>query len=480
MSLSRNSVLTSFIWKFLERGSVQVFSFIVTIILARLLTPDDYGSIALVMIFISLATVFVEGGLSTALIQKKDCDSKDYSTILYFSLFISVVVYLILFFSAPSIGFFYKKPELESVVRVLGICLFFNAINSVQKAYLSKYLLFKKLFYSSLIGVATSAIVGIWMAYKGYGVWALVTQQLVSTFLITFVMWFTVKWKPTPIFSIRRFYKLFDFGWKIFLSNLVVSLFVNIRSLIIGRAYSASSLAYFDKGKQFPSLIMDNIITSIQSVMFPVLSIEQDNRVKVKAMMRRSTSVSSYVIFPLLVGMFVIAKPLTIALLTDKWIGVVPYIQIFCIANIFMPIQNVNMVAIKSLGYSNITLKLELIKKVLEVTILVVSVFFGVKAIAWGVVLYNLICVFINLYPSRKLLNYGYKEQLNDVVPSLFIASFMGLSIYWIQILNLSNFIIVIIQILIGGIIYYLLSRLFKVDSYLYIMNIYKERELKN
>lgn len=477
MSVNRKLVFLSFLWKFIERSIVQIVSFIVTIILARLLTPEDYGSIAIVLVFISLATVFIEGGLSTALIQKKECDNIDYSTIFYFSLLVALVVYSVLFFSAGTIADFYDKPELCSVIRVIGISLFFNAINSVQNAYLSKKMLFKKMFYSSFIGVCISAVIGITLAYNGGGVWALVMQQVVSSFSIMLVMWFTVKWRPVWAFSKGRFKTLFDYGWKIFLSNLTISVFANIRILIIGKIYSASSLAFYDKGRQFPTLVMDNINTSIQSVMFPVLSTEQNNLTAVKSMMRRSTRVSSYVIYPLLVGLMIVAEPLTIALLTEKWRDTIPFIQIFCLSFMMMPIQNVNMVAIKAMGHSNISLKLELIKKVVGTIILILSVFGGVKAIAWGVVVYNFICIAINLYPSKKLLDYGYREQVLDVLPALLISLLMGGAIYWLKYLPFNPIVLLSIEVFSGVLIYMFLSIIFKLDSCRYILLLFKKKE---
>ncbi|EKU91216.1 lipopolysaccharide biosynthesis protein [Bacteroides oleiciplenus] len=472
MSINRRSVFSSFIWKFLERSSVQVVSFVVTIVLARLLTPEDYGSIALVLVFTNLAAVFVEGGLNSALIQKKDCDAVDYSTILYFSLFVSFIAYLILFFSATALANYYDRPELCPVMRVIGVSLFFNAVNSVQNAYLSKNLLFKLLFKSSFLGVCMSAFVGISMAYLGCGVWALVAQHVVSSFSIMMVMWFTVKWRPVLSFSGERFKVLFNFGWKIFISNFTIALFDNIRSLIIGKMYTPSLLAFFDKGRQFPSLIMNNINSSIQSVMFPVLSIEQDNQEAVKSMMRRSTKVSSYVIFPLLVGMIVIAKPMIILLMTEKWIDAVPFIQIFCVAFMLMPIQNVNLVAIKALGYSDISLKLELYKKGVGTIILIISIFLGIYAIAWGIVVYNFICIIINLYPCRKLLNYSYREQILDVLPSLAISLVMGVAIYGFSCFTLNSITYLSLEIICGAIVYLFLSKIFKLEPFLYLLEL--------
>lgn len=473
MEVNKFAVLASFIWKLLERGGTQVILFIVTIILARLLTPDDYGTVAIVMVLISLATVFVEGGLNTALIQKKNSDQTDYSTIFYFSIVVAVVVYIIMFVSAPYIATFYSKPELDLIIKVLGICLFFNAVNSVQRAYLYQNLLFRKLFVSSLTGAIISAIVGIAMAHLGYGIWSLVVQQLVLATLTTLVMWKTVRWRPTWTFSLDRFQSLFNYGWKIFVSNLSISLFINIRSLIIGRVFSASSLAYFDRGKQFPSLIMDNINAAIQSVMFPVLSKEQDEIDVVKSMVKRSTLVSAYILYPILVILCLMAKPLTILLLTDKWLDIVPFIQVFCIANLFMPIQNVNMEAIKSLGYSGITLKLELIKKVLEIAILIATVYVGVYAIAWGVVIYNAICVFINLSPCEHLYDYSISEQIKDNMPSFYLSVLLVVLLYGLKFIPFSPFLEIVIGSIIGILFYLSLSKIFRVNPYVYLENMF-------
>jgi len=476
MGYSRSIIVKSFIWKLLERTSVQGVSFIVTIILARLITPNEYGLVALIMIFISIANVIIDGGLNTALIQKKDSDNIDFSTIFFFSLFTSILLYIILFFLSPKISDFYHQPKLIPIIRVLSINLIFFSLNSIQRAYVSKNMLFKKLFYSGFISVIISGIIGIIMAYKGFGVWALVVQSIISQLFITIVMWYTVKWRPQFVFSYKRFKNLFDFGWKIFGTNLIIALFVNIRSLIIGKIFSPSILAFFDKGKQFPSLIMDNINTSIQTILFPVFSLEQNDTNKIKSMLRRSIKTSSFIVFPLMVGLFVISKPLVLILLTEKWISIVPYIQIFCIANILMPSQIASMEAVKSLGYSNIILKLEIVKKILEILILIISVLYGPIAIAWGVVVYNFICLFINTYPNIKLLKYNYYDQFKDLMPIFIVSLLMGFIIYWFQFLDISNFIIIILQVIIGMVSYILINSFLKIEAYQYLFQLINKK----
>lgn len=477
MSVNRTSVISSLIWKFLERCSVQFVSFVVTIVLARILYPEDYGIIALVTVFVSLANVIVEGGLNSALIQKKNADNVDFSTIFYTSLAMAALLYTVLYCGATQIASFYDKDELVPVIRVLGISLFFYAINSVQKAFLTRNLLFKNLFYSSLGAVLLSGVIGILMAYEGFGVWALVAQSIIFQALTTAIMWFTVKWRPILVFSKASFLSLFGFGWKIFLSNLVISLFTNIRSLIIGKVYSASSLAYFDRGKQFPSLIIDNINSSVQSVLFPVLSKEQDNVNNVRAMVRRTIKVSSYIISPIVVGLAFTAEPIVKLLLTEKWIDAVPFIQIFCFAYLLIPLQIANLEAIKSLGYSGTTLKLEISKKTIELIILIITVPISVSAIAWGIVIYNALCIVVNSMPNKKLLNYGVIDQMRDIAPSYLITGCMGVFLIVVNYFIIIPIVNIIFNILIGASVYLLLSYIWKIDSLHYLIDIIKRNK---
>lgn len=476
MEISRSLVIRSLLWKFFERLGTQVIGFVITIVLARLLMPEQYGSIALIMIFINVCNVIIEGGLNTALIQKKNADDIDFSTIFYSSLLISLLLYCILFLLAPNIASFYNAPILTDVIRVLGISLIFYAINSIQRAYVSKRMLFSKLFYSSFSSVLLSGTIGIILAYKGFGIWALVVQNLSLSIITCLVMWFTIKWRPLLVFSTARFKELFDFGWKIFMANFITIIFTETRKLFIGKLYSPSNLAYYEKGEQFPSLIMNNIFTSIQSILLPTFSEYQDDKFRIKTMMRRSTKMSCFVIYPLMVGMIVAAKPLILTLLGERWVGAVPFIQIMCVANFFRPITISNWEAIKALGYSGITLKLEFLKKVVDIAILLISIKFGVFAIAWGVVLYNIICVFINLAPNVKLLNYRIKEQLLDASPTLLIAMLMGGVIYLVGLLNMSNISILLLQVIVGIFIYILLCQIFKEESYMYILGILKRK----
>lgn len=475
MVYSRNTLIRSTIWKLFERFSSQVVSFIVSIILSRILMPEEYGVIAILLIFIYLANVIIDGGLNTALIQKKNTDNIDFSTILYVSLILATILYLILFFLSPIIANFYENSRLVLLLRVLSINLFFNSFNAVQRAYVSKNMMFSKLFYSSFGAVILSGVCGIILAYKGCGAWSLVGQQLVSQIVTCLIMWYTIKWRPIAVFSFERFKGLFNYGWKIFVTNFVIAIYENIRGLIIGKMYSPISLAYFERGKSLPSLFMDNINVSIRTVLFPALSSEQDNKLRIKQMMRRSMNLNCYITFPLLIGLFVVADSFVAVLLTEKWMSAVPFIRIFCIALMLLPLQNSNIEAIKALGYSGIILKLELIKKILEAVILVISFTINVYAVAWGIVVYNVICIFINLYPNRKLLNCNIFEQFIDILPIFITSVLMGgvtWSVYWYGLSDLST---LIIQVCIGFTSYILFSKLFKIDSFIYLLDIFKE-----
>lgn len=473
--MNSKSVINSMLWKLLEQFSSQIVSFVISIILARLLMPSDYGIIAIILVFVNLAKVIIDGGLNTALIQKQNADQIDFSTIFWFCMSLSVILYVILYFAAPYIAAFYHNELLTRVLRVLSIIVLFNAFNSIQRAFVSRHMLFRKLFFVNGISVLISGVLGIIMAKKGFGVWALVGQTLSSTVVCSVLMWFSVKWRPTIEFSKIRFKGLFDFGWKIFCTNFIIAIYENARSLIIGKVYQPSALAYFDRGKSLPQLVMSNVTTSINSVLLPTFANEQDNKARVKQMMRRSVQVSYFFVCPLLVGFIFTAKEIVLVMLTEKWLPCVPFIQIFCIAYLLIPIQNINITAIQSLGYSGITLKLEVIKKIIEALILVISFLINVYAVAWGIVVYNLICVVINLFPLKELVNYGFWEQIKDVSSTFLISLFMGLVVFILGYLNIDKIILLIVQVSVGAFLYYVLCRVVRLDSFQYVSDYLKE-----
>ncbi|TGY42351.1 lipopolysaccharide biosynthesis protein [Clostridium sartagoforme] len=470
----KSIVLKSIIWKIMERTGVQGVQFILQLILARLLTPSEYGIISLITVFIVLGNVFIQSGFNTALIQKKDVNEEDFSSVFYLSLFVAMLLYIILFFSAPLISEFYKMNEITMILRVLAIVLLFGAFNSIQNAIISRTMKFRMLFFSSVISMITSGIVGIILAYLGFGVWALVAQQIVNQISITIILWITLKWRPKLVFSFSRVRYLFSYGWKLLLSSLIDTLYMNLRSLIVGKIYTSEMLAFYNRGEQFPQIIVSNINGSIQSVMLPTLSAEQENKRRVKEMVRRSIVTSSYILFPIMVGLAVVAEPLVRIILTEKWIECVPFLQVFCLSYALWPIHTANLQAINALGRSDIFLRLEIVKKIIGVIILAISMFYGVYAIALGGLFSGIISTFINSYPNLKLLNYSYKEQIKDIIPSLLLSIVMGGIVYSILYLNMSPYITLFIQIFIGCIVYIGLSKIFKLECYEYLLKIIK------
>jgi O-antigen/teichoic acid export membrane protein len=468
-------------WKFLERGGVQGLQFVISIILARLLLPEDYGILALVVIFITIANVFIQSGLNTALIQKKTVDQVDYSSVFFLSLGIATSLYVLLYFVAPFIARFYDNQSLVSVLRVLALTLFPGAFNSIQNAIVSRTMQFKRLFYSSIGAGIISGVVGISLAYMGYGIWALVFQQLINQVCITLILWFTVKWRPTLQFSLERVKVLFSFGWKLLVSSLIDTTYRDLRSLIIGKVYTPAMLGYYNRGEQFPKLVISNINGSIQSVMLPALAAHQDYADRVKSMMRRSIVTSSFIVFPMMVGLAVVAEPLVILLLTEKWLPSVPFLQIFCASFALWPIHTANLQAINAMGRSDIFLKLEIIKKVLGLAILAASLPFGVYFLALSQIVSGIISSFINAYPNKELLNYGYGEQVKDILPSLGLSLFMGVAVYMILYLGLSPLLTMGIQILVGIIIYVGIAYLFKLECFTYlvqtILGLFKDKK---
>ena len=470
-----SKVLSSFIWKFLERSGTHIIQFILQIILARILSPDDYGIVAIVTVFITLANVFIQNGFNTALIQKKDVDDLDYSSVFYLSFFVAIILYAIIFVTSPIIAKFYGNSLLISVLRVLSTNLFFGVFNSIQHAIISKRLQFKKYFISSLISIILSGLLGIYLAYNGYGVWALVYQQLCNIIINVIVQFIIVKWHPKLMFSFKRVKVLFSYGWKLLCSSLIDNLYTHIYDLVIGKKYTTSDLAFYNRGKQFPYFIVNNVNSSISSVLLPVMSIKQDDHNAVKRMMRRSIVVSSYIMIPMMFGLVVVAEPMVSLILTNKWSQCVPFLQILCFSYALWPIHTANLQAINAVGRSDIFLKLEVIKKIFGIIVLLVTIPLGLYAMAWGQIFSSIVSSFINSYPNKKLLNYGYIEQVKDILPAIILSLVMMIIISLIGLLKLNNVVTILFQLISGIIIYVLFSYIFKLEGFVYLLNILKK-----
>lgn len=470
----QNSIISNFIWRFAERVGAQLVAFIVSIVLARILDPAAYGTVALITVITTILQVFVDSGLGNALIQKKDADNLDFSTVFFTNLFFCSIIYFALFFSAPYIAIFYKDAALTPYIRVLGLTILISGIKNVQQAYVSRHMLFKKFFYSTLGGTIFAGVIGVFMALWGTGVWALVVQQVINLTVDTIILWFTVKWRPELKFSFERLKGLFSYGWKLLVSSLLDTVYTNIRQLIIGKIYSSEDLAQYNRGRQFPNLIVVNVNTSIDSVLLPAMSNEQDNKERIKAMTRRSIKMSTYIMAPLMMGLAFVGEPLVRLVLTEKWIPSVPFMRIFCITFMFYPIHTANLNAIKAMGRSDLFLKLEIIKKCVGMTVLLSTMWISVESMAYSLLATSFVSQLVNSWPNKKLLEYSYKQQIKDILPSILLALLMGVCIYPIQWLSLPDFVVLCVQVIWGAIIYILVSVVFKLDSFMYLKDFVK------
>ena len=416
-------------------------------------------------------------GLAILLSKKKNADDLDFSTVFYFSLFFAILIYILIFISARAIASFYEMSKLIIVLRVMGLRIPVAAINSVQHAYISKKMRFKKFFFATLGGTIISAIVGIAMAYNGFGIWALVAQYLTNTTIDTIVLWFTAGWRPQLSFSFSRMKGLFSFGWKIMCVGVFTTLYSNLRNLVIGKKYTSADLAYSEKGEQFPSAIAGNINSSITKVLFPVLSEAQDDPCNLKRMVKRSISVGTYVLFPVLFGFAIVADSFVSIFLTNKWMGCLPFIQIMCASYALQPLQTASLQMIKATGNSSLYLTIDIIKKFVGMIILVVSIFLfeDVIYIVLGALVVELFSVVILFPVNKKLLNYGYWEQIKDIFPAMALTALMMLGI---AILNyftsFQSVVKLVVDVVVGVAIYLMCSLVSKNDSMNYILNIAK------
>ena len=475
---SSNGVIRNLVWKFAERITAQFVTLVVSIILARLLDPSHYGIISIVTIFITLANVFVSDSFGSALIQKKDADPLDFYSVLYFNIVFSVILYAVLFIAAPYISSFYGSGYeiLTPVLRVLSLRIILSAINSVQQAYVSRQMMFRKFFWSTLFGTVISAIVGITMAYNGFGVWSLVAQYLTNTTVDTFVLNQTMHFKIRRMFSLGRLKRLIPYGAGILGTKLLITGYQELRALLIGKVYSSADLAYYDKGKQFPNLIVTNIDSSVAAVLFPKMSKAQDEPDKIKVSTRLSIRFSAFVMCPMMLGLAAIAKPFVQVILTEKWMPCVPLLQLFCIVYLFQPIHTANMQAIKAIGRSDIYLNLELIKKSIELICLILVVKVSVNAIVVSMASLTVAFTFVNSVPNRKLLHYSFLEQMQDIIPSIGMGIVMASLVFLIGKLELPTLPLLAVQIICGACVYTILAYLTRNKELWFLLNLLKRK----
>ena len=478
----KNKTFNGLKWKFLERSCAQIVSLIVSIVLARLLLPSDYSVVSIVTIFFTFCNLIISSGLNTALIQKKNADLLDYSTVLYVTLAISILMYIIMFFTAPLIANIYHKDILIPVLRVMSLTFFINGFKSILCSYVSSRLEFRKFFLSTIVGTVISAFVGIIMALKGFGAWALVAQQMTNSFIDTLILFITTKFKIALQFSFVRLKKLFGYGWKIFAAGIITVIYDQILPLVVGIKYSPEDLAYYSKGQNYPGIVNNTINDTLMSVVFPVMSKLQDDKKAVLSATRRFIGVSSYIVFPAMIGFFAVSRNFVRVVLTDKWLPIAPFIQIFAFSYMFNIIQTGNLQTIKAIGRSDITLILEVIKKVLYLIVIIIFIKFSDSPLmlALSSIVCTAIATIVNTFPNRKLINYKYKNQIMDLLPNFVISIIMGLVILSMNRLNIPLLLLFLMQIAAGALIYLALSIFTHNSNYSYIVDNIKKYFNKN
>jgi O-antigen/teichoic acid export membrane protein len=417
-------------WSMIDRFSSQGIRFIISIIVARILSPADYGIIGMIMIFIEISGVFVGGGFGAALIRKPNRTDTDLSTVFYYNIVASIFFYLLLFIAAPYIASFYGKTIITPLIRVIGISVIIGAFGAIQSTILNIKIDFKTQTKISFITLIISGTVGITMALKGYGVWTLVVQSLIQTFFSTILLWIFIKWQPKRIFSGSSFRELFGFGSKLMLSGLIDTTYKNIYQVIIGKVFTPADLGFFTRAKGIAQLPSSNLTDVIQRVTFPVLSEMQDNLAQLESNYRKLLKMSAFVIFPLMLLLSALSEPLIKILLTDKWLSAVPLLQILCFGYMFYPIHAINLNLLQVKGRSDLFLKLEIMKKMVTTIILFITAPLGVLFMCIGIVVSSLISLVINTYYTGQLIQIGFFKQIRDILPILILSVISGAVAY--------------------------------------------------
>jgi O-antigen/teichoic acid export membrane protein len=475
----KEKVFSGLVWRAMERFGTQAIQFVLTIVLARLLEPKDFGTIALLSVFLLLANVFVNSGFGTAIIQKKEIDARDLNSVLYLSLAISAILYGVLFLAAPAIARFYANPMLASVLRWMALGLVFSAINGVQNAVLTREMRFQASFWIQLAGFLVYGVVGIGMAYAGYGVWSLVFGSLASRITGVIGCWLLIGWRPKLQFCRKTVWQLYQYSRKVLAATLNDTLFTNIYNLIIGKLYNPEMLGFYNRGQSIPLTVMGSVSATISGVIFPALSQSQENKKQMRAMTRRMILTSSFLVFPAMLGLAVVAKPLVMLLLTEKWLPCVPFLQWTCINYAFWPLHEANLQVILASGRSDLYLKLEFIKKPLVILVILLTWRHGVLAMVIGQTLLSPLCIFINAWPNKKLIAYSALEQIRDISPIILLSTLMGVITFGCSEFISTGPLLLTLQILIGTIVYFGLSVVFRVEAGQYIILYLFEKWLK-
>lgn len=477
--ITNRTVVKNLIWRYTERFLAQIVTFFVSLILARILTPDEYGTVALVLVIVSMLDVFSARGFNQALIQKPNLDHLDYSSVFFVNMGINLVLYICVYFFAPYIALFYGNHDLIALLRILGIRILILGFNAIQQAYVQRNMMFKKFFFSTTIGTGISAIVGVLLAYQGAGAWAIVMQSLVNTIVDTFVLFCTIEWKPRWEFSFSRIKGLWGFGARNLLMGIIDSVYNQLRSLSIGKIYTTSDLAFYDKGKNLPAMVVDNVQISASNVFFSALSREESHD-DVKKKMREYLGVMYYIMCPILCGLATVAHPIIIIMYTSKWVAAVPFLIIYCLAYLTWVPQIPMLQAINSRGRADVTLKITMINRAIGIVILILLVYQGPIYICLGELISNILITILIYIEARKMFKYRIGELINDVLQTTLVTIVMCVCIYIIQDYLEGMISKLIISVATGIIIYVVLSIILQNKNMKMIIDLMKRRQNHN
>ncbi len=453
--------------------TTQVTQFIIGLILARILSPGEFGLVGMITVFLAISQSLADGGFSEALIRKKDATDSDFSTVFYFNLFASIAIFGLFYLLAPSIASFYGQPELTDIGRVLGLIILINAVCITQRTQLTKKIDFRKQMKINLVSALVSGTVAIIMALKGFGVWSLVWRSVIRSAMQAILLWSTNRWFPSLAFSRDSFRSLFSFGSKLLLTGLIDTVYNNIYLLIIGKFFSAPQLGYYSRADQFSRLVSHNLTRTVQRVSYPVLSLVQDENTRLREGYRKLLKATMYITFFLMLGMAAMARPMILTLIGEKWLPSVEYLQLLCLAAALYPLHALNMNILNIKGRSDLLLKLEIVKKLLAIPVIILGIFLGIRALLIGMVLHSLVSYFLNSYYSGRLISYPAADQLRDIMPS-FLAAFL-VSVFML-LLNLISglppYVVLAIQILVMSVLAVVLGRSLRLEGYIEIRNI--------
>lgn len=468
----RNKTVKGVGWSFADNIFNQGITFLVGLVLARILSPEEYGLIGIIMIFIALFNSIVDSGFSSALIRKNDVTDTDYNTVFFTNMAVSIVLFLLMFFAAPLISDFFNQPQLLMLSRVMAVVIIINAFAIIQKTILIRKVDFKTQTKISLIASISSGVIGIGMALADYGVWSLVGQQISRQLINAFFLWIWSSWYPKFAFSIQSFKELFGFGWKLMASSLIDTVWKEIYQVVIGKCYSAETLGQYTRAKQFDSIFSSNLTSVVQRVSYPVLSKIQDDKERLKLAYKKIIKTTMFVSFCCMLGLAAIAEPMIVTLIGEQWLPAVPFLQIISFSLMLYPLHALNLNMLQVQGRSDLFLKLEILKKAIALGPLLAGIFWNIYSMLIGSVITGFISYYLNAFYSGRFLNYSIWEQIKDILPSFGVALFMALAIYPISFIDLPSVSLMIIQILAGFTIVILLSKIFKLEPYLEIKSI--------